>query len=135
VALYAECGGLMLLGRSLVDADGQRHTMAGVVPLDTTLAGQRLTIGYREATAARRSPLLEAGETVRAHEFHWSALERPAPAPTAAYVVDNQTEGYAWGSTLASYLHLHLATTVAGTSLAERFVARAAHTRGLVYAS
>jgi cobyrinic acid a,c-diamide synthase len=87
--VYAECGGLMLLGQSLVDADGRRHAMAGVVPLDTTLRGQRLTIGYREATAARDSLLLETGQTVRGHEFHWSSLEQPAPASTAAYAIDD----------------------------------------------
>ena len=135
LALYAECGGLMLLGRSLVDAEGQRHAMADVVPLDTTLAGQRLSIGYREATAARDALLLHAGETIRGHEFHWSALERPALVSSAAYVVDGQPEGYAAGNTLASYLHVHLATTIGGATLAQRFVARAAKTRELVYAS
>jgi cobyrinic acid a,c-diamide synthase len=158
LAVYAECGGLMLLGRRLRDADGQQHLMAEVVPLDSTLAGQRLTIGYREATAARTSVLLEAGESVRGHEFHWSALERPAPASSAAYAIDGQPEGYAAGGTLASYLHVHLAARprhtppesayrkrlqhaasdagAAGGGLAERFVARAARARDrLVYAT
>ena len=111
LAIYAECGGLMLLGRSLVDAEGQRHAMAGVAPLDASLAGQRLTIGYRDATAARHSLLLRAGESVRGHEFHWSALEQPPPAASAAYALDGekQAEGYAARNTLASYLHVHLA--------------------------
>ena len=123
--LYAECGGLMLLGRSMVDADGQRHRMAGVLPLDSTLAGQRLTIGYRDARAQRTSLLLEAGESVRAHEFHWSSLAA-APAPSeAAYSFDGLTEGFASGNTLASYLHLHLAADDHGR-LARRFVDRAA---------
>jgi cobyrinic acid a,c-diamide synthase len=51
--IYAECGGLMVLGRSLVDANGRRHPMVGIVPLDSSLAQQRLTIAYREARAAR----------------------------------------------------------------------------------
>jgi cobyrinic acid a,c-diamide synthase len=134
LALYAECGGLMLLGRSLVDAEGQRHQMAGLVPLDSSLGGPRLTIGYREATVARGSLLLESGETVRAHEFHWSALERPAPPSTAAYLVDGEVEGYASGNTLASYLHLHLAALPDGL-LARRFVARATAVPEPTYAS
>jgi cobyrinic acid a,c-diamide synthase len=123
--IYAECGGLMLLGRSLVDAKGQRYPMAGVVPLDSTLAGQRLTIGYRQAQARQTSLLLEAGETVRAHEFHWSSLEGQQPELQAAYGVDGHAEGFAQGNTLASYLHLHLAADEQGR-LAQRFVARAA---------
>jgi cobyrinic acid a,c-diamide synthase len=109
--IYAECGGLMLLGRSLVDAQGERHAMADVVPLDSTLGSQRLSIGYRDATAARDTLLLRAGETVRGHEFHWSALEQPPPAARAAYTLDgpSQAEGYACGNLLASYVHVHLA--------------------------
>ena len=132
LAVYAECGGLMLLGRSLVDAEGRRHPMAGLVPLDSTLAGQRLTIGYREASAARGSLLLEPGETVRAHEFHWSALESPPPPETAAYLIGEQAEGYSSGNVLASYLHLHLAANEAG--VARRFVERATAAREVVYA-
>jgi cobyrinic acid a,c-diamide synthase len=123
--IYAECGGLMLLGRSLVDAEGRRFPMAGVVPLDSTLAGARLTIGYREARAVRDSLLLRAGDTTRAHEFHWSALEaEPAPADAAYRVTERhpEQEGFVHGNTLASYLHVHLAS---GGRLARRFVERA----------
>jgi cobyrinic acid a,c-diamide synthase len=118
LAIYGECGGLMLLGRSLVDAEGQRHAMADIVPLDSCLAGQRLTIGYRQATAARKNLLLQAGETVRGHEFHWSALEHPPSSASAAYTLDSpgghREEGYAAGATLASYLHVHLAAQPRG---------------------
>jgi cobyrinic acid a,c-diamide synthase len=125
--IYAECGGLMLLGRSLVDADGRRHAMAGLLPLDSSLAGQRLSIGYREARATRRSLLLEAGETLRAHEFHWSRLEaEPSPDGAAYHVEDRQPthEGFVHGGTLASYLHIHFAAHDDGR-LARRFVERA----------
>jgi cobyrinic acid a,c-diamide synthase len=131
VPMYAECGGLMLLGRSLVDADGQRHAMAGVIPFDSSLASQRLTIGYREARAARDTLLLGAGQTIRAHEFHWSGLEvEPSPDVVAYQVAEREppAEGFARGSTLASYLHLHLAADGTGR-LARTFVERAAAAR------
>jgi cobyrinic acid a,c-diamide synthase len=129
--VYAECGGLMLLGRSLVDAEGRRHTMAGVVPLDSTLTRQRLTIGYREARAARDTLLLNAGEMIRAHEFHWSGLEAEPSDDVAAYQVDERqppAEGFARGNTLASYLHLHFASDGHGR-LARAFIERAAAAR------
>ena len=134
VPMYAECGGLMLLGRSLVDGEGRRHPMAGVVPLDSTLAGSRLTIGYREAEAAHDSLLLDSGDRIRGHEFHWSSLEAEPVSEQAAYTVRDRgpaREGFVDGNTLASYLHLHLAVEEDGR-LARRFVERAVSARGVV---
>src|SRR5262249_44216218 len=37
-AIYGECGGYMVLGDGLVDAEGQRHAMAGLLPLETSFA-------------------------------------------------------------------------------------------------
>jgi len=129
--IYAECGGLMLLGRSLVDAAGQRHAMAGIVPMDSTLAGTRLTIGYRDARAVRDTLLLDRGQTVRAHEFHWSSPELDIAPQNAAYAVDDRqprTEGFAAGQTLASYLHVHFGADGTGR-LARRLVERATAAR------
>ena len=135
--IYAECGGLMALGRSLVDAAGRRHPMAGVVPLDSTLARQRLMIAYREARAAQDLLLLDEGETIKAHEFHWSSVEMEPAAADAAYRVaerDPPQEGFARGNTLASYLHLHFAADGRGR-LPRRFVDRAAAARAALDAS
>jgi len=109
--IYAECGGLMYLMQTLVDAAGRRHALAGLVPGEVTLQEARLTLGYREATAARASLLLQAGERVRAHEFHYSRCTLARGAPRAYLVAQRQParEGYARGPLLASYLHLHLA--------------------------
>jgi cobyrinic acid a,c-diamide synthase len=131
IPIYGECGGLMLLGRSLVDAHGQRHAMAGIVPMDSTLAATRLTIGYRDASAARDTLLLDRSQTVRAHEFHWSSPEQEIASHDAAYLVDDrqpQAEGFSRGQTLASYLHLHFGGDGSGR-LARRFVERAAAAR------
>jgi len=118
--IYAECGGLMYLARSLVDAAGARHTLAGLVPAEVSLAGARLTLGYREATAAADSLLLRRGERVRGHEFHYSRLE-PRTGQRAAYTIAGRqppAEGHASGALLASYVHLHLA---GAPHLAKRF--------------
>jgi cobyrinic acid a,c-diamide synthase len=118
--IYAECGGLMYLARTLVDATGARHPLAGLVPADVSLESARLTLGYREATAAADSLLLRRGQRVRGHEFHYSRLQGLAsmrPAYTIA-AREPAAEGHARGSLLASYVHLHLAGTPA---LAARF--------------
>ena len=36
--IYGECGGYMTLGRGLIDAEGERHAMAGLLPVETSFA-------------------------------------------------------------------------------------------------
>ncbi len=52
--VYGECGGYMVLGEALIDASGQRHRMAGLLPLVTSFATRRLSLGYRRADPRRR---------------------------------------------------------------------------------
>lgn len=111
LSLYAECGGLMYLGESIEDQDGKVHSMAGIVPARSSMKGTRLTLGYRTVRALDDSLLMKAGDSVRGHEFHLSALkETPHPA-TAAYEVlghDGRREGFRLNNVLASYIHLHM---------------------------
>src|SRR6516225_111032 len=48
--IYGECGGYMVLGEYLIDAEGRRHRMTGLLPLTTSFADRRLHLGYRCAT-------------------------------------------------------------------------------------
>ena len=100
--VIAECAGLLYLAREL---DGQ--PMCGV--LDAT-AGMtaRLTLGYRDATAAADSVVAPAGTAVRGHEFHRTAVD-PPHSPDPAWMVGDRPEGFVRGSVHASYLHLHWA--------------------------
>ena len=52
--IYGECGGFMLLGEGLTDADGARHNMLGFLPLETSFAETKRSLGYRRVTGARR---------------------------------------------------------------------------------
>lgn len=70
--VYGECGGYMALGESLVDADGEAHAMAGLLPIATTFTEPRLTLGYRAARTLARGPLGAAGAGFRGHEFHYA---------------------------------------------------------------
>jgi cobyrinic acid a,c-diamide synthase len=56
-AIYGECGGYMILGETLTDADGQAHRMAGLLPVETSFAQRKLHLGYRNAVLSAQTPL------------------------------------------------------------------------------
>ncbi|KIL99644.1 Cobyrinic acid A C-diamide synthase [Paramagnetospirillum magnetotacticum MS-1] len=72
--LYGECGGYMVLGRGMEDAQGGRHEMAGLLGLETSFARRKLHLGYRHATLAAAGPLGRAGAGFRGHEFHYASI-------------------------------------------------------------
>jgi cobyrinic acid a,c-diamide synthase len=119
--IYAECGGLMALGRTLTTFEGERLQMLGILPVDSRMQHERLTIGYREVESLRPLPLMPAGTRVRGHEFHWSVADDPPP-DLAAYRIagENRLEGVCVGRTLGSYVHLNMA---GAPDLARHFVA------------
>ena len=122
VPVYGECGGLMYLGRSLSDLEGNQHSMVGVIPAVSAMSDERLVLGYREVESRTDNPLMGRGHRVRAHEFHWSTLEAPPTDEESVYrVVDqeNRPDGFHVGSVWASYVHIHLGSD---PSLARRFV-------------
>ena len=72
--VHGECGGYMVLGEGLEDAQGTRHAMAGLLGHATSFATRKLHLGYREARLLADSPLGQAGSTIRGHEFHYATL-------------------------------------------------------------
>ncbi len=54
--VHGECGGYMVLGEGLEDAEGVRHAMAGLLGHATSFAKRRLTLGYREARLTADAP-------------------------------------------------------------------------------
>ncbi|HSI00700.1 MAG TPA: cobyrinate a,c-diamide synthase [Reyranella sp.] len=72
VPIHGECGGYMVLGDGLEDADGQRHAMAGLLRLETSFAKRHLHIGYRRARLRVDCPLGRTGNEVMGHEFHYA---------------------------------------------------------------
>jgi cobyrinic acid a,c-diamide synthase len=124
--VYAECGGLMYLTRSI--RWGERcGPMVGVIPADTVMEARPQGRGYvrlRE-TKAHPWPSIGPGGEIRAHEFHYSRLENLAPGLDYAYEVlrgsglDGQRDGIVYKNLLASYVHLR---DVASQPWAARFV-------------
>lgn len=71
VAIYGECGGYMVLGRGIEDASGARHAMLDLLPLETSFARRRLTLGYRRLTPCPGAPF---EGPLMAHEFHYATI-------------------------------------------------------------
>jgi cobyrinic acid a,c-diamide synthase len=119
--VYAECGGLMYLGGSIKDLEGNEYPMVGAIPVSSQIDSPRLSLGYRTVQALGDGPLLRRGEIVRGHEFHWSVPEKNAETPNAYSVIDKgkRREGFHNMNLLASYIHLHLGSL---PSMAVRFI-------------
>lgn len=123
--IVAECAGLLYLCDEL---DGQR--MCGRVPGRARMTS-RLTLGYRDAVALRRSPLTRAGERLRGHEFHRTTVTYEGEPPSRRtndtdgyggaplFRWDGGVDGYGDARVTASYLHLHWA---GAPGLAQRLV-------------
>jgi len=73
VPIHGECGGYMVLGRGLVDADGVRHEMTGLLGLETSFATRKLHLGYRRARLQKNCSLGAEGTEVFGHEFHYAS--------------------------------------------------------------
>jgi len=112
--VYAECGGLMYLARSLTGADGAWHPLVGLLPLDVVMDPTHLAIRYVDVTTRHASPLGPAGSTMRGQEFHQSRIVNAEVAPNLYDVTTSagstSRDGYVVGAVVASYMHLHFAS-------------------------
>src|SRR3546814_2033060 len=81
--IHGECGGYMVLGEALIDADGQAHAMAGLLGLVTSFAERRLHLGYRRARLLAPLGGMPAGAMLNGHEFHYSAIVEQPDSPLA----------------------------------------------------
>ncbi|MGD1880591.1 MAG: cobyrinate a,c-diamide synthase [Kiloniellaceae bacterium] len=84
--VYGECGGYMVLGQGLEDAEGGRHAMAGLLPLESSFKAPQRHLGYRRAVALAAGPLGPKGTAFRGHEFHYArVVGAEGPVETALF--------------------------------------------------
>jgi cobyrinic acid a,c-diamide synthase len=88
--VHGECGGYMVLGTSLEDADGVTHRMAGLLGHATSFAKRKLHLGYRQARLLGDSALGKEGDRLRGHEFHYAVLTDPGTDEPFADMADGQ---------------------------------------------
>jgi len=122
---YAECGGLMLLARSIRDGD-RVVPMAGVIPGDVVMHARPVGRGYVRLQETAAMPWgAPAAAPVLAHEFHHSSLDNLPAGTRYAYQVqrghgiDGRHDGVVVHKLLASYAHRR---QVGGDAWATRFV-------------
>jgi cobyrinic acid a,c-diamide synthase len=105
--IYGECGGFMVLGRSLTDKGGATHRMLGLLDNETTIERPKRTLGYRRLV--HKSPL-PWPERLYGHEFHYST-GTTAPDNPLFHATDAQGEpqpplGAIHGRVVGSYAHV-----------------------------
>lgn len=81
--VHGECGGYMALGEALIDKQGVRHQMAGLLGLVTSYEKRKFHLGYRRAVLQSGMPGFDAGHALRGHEFHYSTILDEPDAPLA----------------------------------------------------
>lgn len=101
---YAECGGLMYLGKILISNKGEVFPMAGVLDCETSMENAKMTLGYRI--------MHWNDQEIRGHEFHYSKIsdeklqpERATLTNAKGVAVDSKL--YRYKNTFASYTHLY----------------------------
>lgn len=99
--ILAECGGMMALFETLIDAHAERHRLAGLIPGEVAMQGRLSALGPQQAEFA------EGG--LRGHTFHYSRSATPAaPALLARTPAGASGEAiYRFGSLTGSYVHFY----------------------------
>jgi len=108
--VHGECGGYMALGAALIDKDGVRHEMAGLLGLVTSYEKRKFHLGYRKATLLAPAPGFATGDALRGHEFHYCSILEQPDAPLAE-VVDAEgapvpETGSIKGNVTGTFFHL-----------------------------
>ena len=111
--IYAECGGLMYLGESLV-LEENTYPMAGVFPVVFGFSKRPQGHGYTVFEAKRPNPYFKPGAEIRGHEFHYSfVLKWQGKSEDLAFRMirgegfDGNGDGLCYKNTLATYSHIH----------------------------
>ncbi|MCH9853069.1 MAG: cobyrinate a,c-diamide synthase [Alphaproteobacteria bacterium] len=108
--IYGECGGYMLLGKKLIDEQGDVHQMAGLLDHSTDMRQPKRHLGYR--ICRLNQPTMFRHHAFTAHEFHYSSEHQaPTQQPLFCDVRDSQGKilpdaGGIKGRVMGSYLHL-----------------------------
>jgi cobyrinic acid a,c-diamide synthase len=102
--ILAECGGMMYLGKSLTDQDGKVWPMAGVLPIECTMQGARLHLGYRSMEIN--------GKVFKGHEFHYSKIVQKGTVPFCIILAQSNAKGekvdtelFRYKNVIAGYTH------------------------------
>jgi len=89
----AECGGMMILAKSLTDHQGKAWKMADILPIECHMQDRLVSLGYREDSSG-----------IKGHEYHHSKRTDLKKIPLA-YTLTRGDEGVMFNNCRASYVH------------------------------
>ncbi len=112
--VYAECGGLMYLGRQVI-WDKKAYPMVGAIGWDFIVGERPIGHGYTILEVTSPNPFYDVGTRLRGHEFHYS---RPVPAGRGnqgrltcrvvrGHGFDRGLEGLVFKNIFGTYTHVH----------------------------
>ncbi len=109
--VHGECGGYMVLGDLIIDAEGKEWAMAGLLPLTTSFAKRKLHLGYRAVRLAADCPIGAKNSLVRGHEFHYATITKQGEASSLGEASDANgkslgSAGMQVGKVTGSFFHL-----------------------------
>ncbi|MBI5026450.1 MAG: cobyrinate a,c-diamide synthase [Nitrospirae bacterium] len=112
--VYAECGGLMYLGESLV-LENKTYPMAGVLPVVFGLEKRPQAHGYSIIEVDMPNPYFRTGTILKGHEFHYSSIlefKEKNGVYTAFKMkrglgIIDKRDGLCYRNVLATYTHVH----------------------------
>ena len=111
--IYAECGGLMYLGKELI-LEGKSYSMAGILPLEFDFYKRPQGHGYTIVTVEGRNPYYPTGTEIKDHEFHYSRVRKWSGRDKDLVFRMNRgvgiwedRDGILYKNVLATYTHIH----------------------------
>ena len=110
--IYAECGGLIYLSRSLT-IDDKQYPMADVFPIDLAMHAKPVGHGYTRLKVDGKNGFFDIGTTVLGHEFHYSGLSTQPESINTCMSAEPGTgigegrDGLVYRNVLACYTHIH----------------------------
>jgi len=120
--IYAECGGMMILGEFIVDENGNNQKMSGILPFRSIKSN--LSLGYRYIEGLKDTPIIKQNQSIRGHEFHYWEIENnlseldlikaehqsklSSPWKIKSWDTEYKNEGFFDEKLHASWIHLHL---------------------------
>lgn len=122
--IYAECGGLMYLGRTIRIREGE-YPMVGLLPFDTQMERKPQGHGYTILKPGKGNPWFDSSQVIKGHEFHNSRIINLEENANFAFEIlkghgfDGQHDGLCYKNVLAAYNHLH---ALGCPSWAQRFI-------------
>ncbi len=120
--IYAECGGMMILGDFIKDENGNNHKMSAILPFSSKK--DKLSVGYRYIEGLKDTPIIKQNQLIRGHEFHYWKIENTlsefdlkkhenqnklsSPWRIKSWETEYKKEGVFDNKLHASWIHLHL---------------------------